>query len=749
MAWYRKNSANAGANWRKIAQVYRKNSAGGAWVKIRRVFIYNGGVWRKVHDSDSLNPINTVPPTLESDYTGALYYGDYMHGSTLTLTRGTWTGNVTGYALSINKSVGGDFPLNYNDVSSGTGTSLTYQIPLSSARSPSDWYRGKVVATNSFGSTTSLVGKFISRINAEVTYFFTTMTGDVFQASWTTNVSPQSSGGDNILSQTIQILSNDSFTHNGVSYSPNSVVYSVSYPITSSQVEQINFQTANIKQNQSYYAKIIVVANDTSETTFSEIGDDFTYVSLSGATSTSIVSVSRLNDTQTRVVVSSSGGSGPYYQLYWTSSSTAPTTSNYDAASTTSTVTEDFSFSNGITYYFYIRSSSENLGNTTVNGTATAGTFSAYGPTTGAAAYTFAQPSGTVSVSPSSGTAGTTTFTATPSVSASPSAQVSYQWQYYEGGSFGWLAISNATSSTYAPPSNYVSVYGTNLRCQITANNGVGTQLVTTAAVTVAAAVVAPYNGSVSVSPSSGTAGSTTFTATPSGWLGTPSTFTYSYSWQRFTNGLFVYQELGTGSTFSPTASQNSSALAWVVVLTVSNGVSPNGSAAASFTVNAPVTCGSCEDYGSANYTGQTWGCAGAGGTYYTVYNNYYIFQRQTCSDGTYQECAVRSYNTVSSSTQINGLCGYTEPVACVCNYSDYGSYHYSPDCCPSGAERTGSLSGVTSGACCPTVNKTLRYNCTNYDVTNSASANYYDCYSVGQCAAQFNASGNRTTCYI
>ena len=114
-----------------------------------------------------------------------------------------------------------------------------------------------------------------------------------------------------------------------------------------------------------------------------------------------------------------------------------------------------------------------------------------------------------------------------------------------------------------------------------------------------------------------------------------------------------------------------------------------------------------------------------------------------------HKECAVRSYNTVSSSTQINGLCGYTEPVACVCNYTDYGSYHYSPQCCPSGAQRTGSLSGSTSGACCPTVNKTLRYNCTNYDVTNSASANYYDCYSVGQCAAQFNASGNRTTCYI
>jgi hypothetical protein len=84
-----------------------------------------------------------------------------------------------------------------------------------------------------------------------------------------------------------------------------------------------------------------------------------------------------------------------------------------------------------------------------------------------------------------------------------------------------------------------------------------------------------------------------------------------------------------------------------------------------------------------------------------------------------------------------------------VCNYSDLGSYHYSPQCCPSGTQRTGSLSGVTSGACCPNVYKTVRYVCKSFDVTNSSSVNYYDCYSVGQCAAQQNPDGSRATCYI
>jgi len=42
----------------------------------------------------------------------------------------------------------------------------------------------------------------------------------------------------------------------------------------------------------------------------------------------------------------------------------------------------------------------------------------------------------------------------------------------------------------------------------------------------------APSGGSVSVNPTSGTAGSTTFTASISGWSGNPNTFTATYSWE-------------------------------------------------------------------------------------------------------------------------------------------------------------------------------------------------------------------------
>jgi hypothetical protein len=100
---------------------------------------------------------------------------------------------------------------------------------------------------------------------------------------------------------------------------------------------------------------------------------------------------------------------------------------------------------------------------------------------------------------------------------------------------------------------------------------------------------IAPNGGTVTVTPSTGTAGSTTFTASPSGWSGS-GTISYTYSWQRFTNGVFVYEQLGTGTTFSPTVAQRNTALAWQVVVTASNGISPNGTASVGFTVNAPVS---------------------------------------------------------------------------------------------------------------------------------------------------------------
>jgi hypothetical protein len=289
---------------------------------------------------------------------------------------------------------------------------------------------------------------------------------------------------------------------------------------------------------------------------------------LTAPTSTSIVSMSRLNDTTVRAVIGSSGGSGPYYQLWWVTSSTAPSSeSRYDAASTTSTVTEDFGFNAGSTYYFYIRSSSENLGNTTTNGTGTAGTFSAYGPTTGAAFYTFVSPSGaTSSVSGSSAVGSTLTLTANSPTSAAPAASMtSIVWVVNDGGfggnSFtGGSVLQNGGTTFVIPQYLYgsVSSVGYSIRAEVTWNNGVGSQTANSTATAVTAAAVAPSGGSVTLSPSGTQQAGTTITANVSAMSGT-ATISYTTTIRKKTgsaptsntDGTQVASGTGTGNVAS------------------------------------------------------------------------------------------------------------------------------------------------------------------------------------------------------
>jgi len=301
---------------------------------------------------------------------------------------------------------------------------------------------------------TGALSTYVPRVDIQITYSSTWQTGDAYEAEsnrttieWYRNSANSTIGG--------------TYRGSGSSYTPvpsdlGFYIYAVETRFNSGTDYDLGVNTGVEKR--------VITTMPVAE-------------ALNGATSTSIVSVFRLTDTTTRTIVSSTGASGPYYQMFWYSLNTAPSPeTRYDAASTTSTVTEDYNFSNNQTIYFYIRSSTENLGNTTANGIATFGTYSEYGPVSGAASYTYLSPTGSVTVSPSTGVAGQTTFTATPSISSAPSSQISFQWEYFEGGQIGWVnAPGTSTNSTYLPPSNYVTFYGSNLRCLVTANNGVGT----------------------------------------------------------------------------------------------------------------------------------------------------------------------------------------------------------------------------------------------------------------------------------
>jgi hypothetical protein len=70
------------------------------------------------------------------------------------------------------------------------------------------------------------------------------------------------------------------------------------------------------------------------------------------------------------------------------------------------------------------------------------------------------------------------------------------------------------------------------------------------------------------------------------------------------------------------------------------------------------------------------------------------------------------------------------------CSYNNTGTY---PPCNSTGAATcTGNLGCCSVG---------LKYQCSYYDQSNSASVNYYQCYDVGCCKANSDPQGVRTRC--
>ena len=204
-------------------------------------------------------------------------------------------------------------------------------------------------------------------------------------------------------------------------------------------------------------------------------------------------------------------------------------------------------------------------------------------------------------------------------------------------------------------------------------------------------------------------------------------------------------------------ADRNGTSFSCTASITNSEGTA---SSTASYTTDvyvppAPViTWTGCEYYTtSSTYTSE---CSG---TYVrTKYTDTLYYRKEKLSDGT--RTGEYDYNCTSSESvsygpysQVDGVCGYvTPPPPCVCDYytTDTMSYHFAPQMCPSGSQRTGSLSGTTVNANCPNVSKTATgtYQCKDYDVNNSASTNYYQCYSVNACTAPRNPDGSRSACY-
>lgn len=184
-----------------------------------------------------------------------------------------------------------------------------------------------------------------------------------------------------------------------------------------------------------------------------------------------------------------------------------------------------------------------------------------------------------------------------------------------------------------------------------------------------------------------------------------------------------------------------------------------------------PISYGSCQAYGSVLYPVSSG--TQCSGTYYQNYTvNAYNARRTILVNGSWDgssydtsSCGQIFQTDITSSSQIDGSCGYTAPAPaaqwyCTESYNGGGVGNcgytmpgYNNSASGSGYSRQCTL-GYSYPACQstnpyvpPPACTSYKYNCKSYDVTNSASVNYYQCYTVGECAANYNSDGSRTSC--
>ena len=161
------------------------------------------------------------------------------------------------------------------------------------------------------------------------------------------------------------------------------------------------------------------------------------------------------------------------------------------------------------------------------------------------------------------------------------------------------------------------------------------------------------------------------------------------------------------------------------------------GSAGSSYTPSSSITLTAYWDsYGSCAYYQTTYGTAYCSGyTYITPITANY--RRPHYVNDAFTDYDTSGCTQVDQSTSVanSSTCGY---VAQVCVYTDQGSTYFSPNCYTiPPATYTGTGTYSVSGGCCPTIVKTAnKWNCLPQDVTNSASNDYFNCYSSGACTA-------------
>ena len=369
--------------------------------------------------------------------------GSQFQGTTLTASTTGWSNSPSSYNVRIYASASNP-PTTSSTLkaSSGGSSSVTYTI---SAADASSGFYFKAFATASNGSGTS------AEVGSNV----------VTSVAFTAPSAPQN------LSRSTGNGGSKTFTWSAPASNGGAAITSYQY-----NLDNLGWFTTSSSTSQSLTVSAgshtfqVRAVNSVGGGTAASTGIFVVPTINSGPSASSI--------TTTSATISWSSSNQESYSL---SIPGAPATPYGGATATSRSIT---SLSSGTTYTPTLTITSS------TGDTAT---------TTGSAFTTSVSPPVNISaptISPTSGTAGVTTYSITSNGSWSPGDSdgiYEYQWQYNDQGSL-FLNISGATSSSYSPPSNFNLIYVSPIRCRVTATNAGGSTQAFSNTATVSAPVL-------------------------------------------------------------------------------------------------------------------------------------------------------------------------------------------------------------------------------------------------------------------
>jgi len=520
-----------GNAFKKLEKIFLKNSDG-SWRGVVSAYLKDSlGTWRLFFGAEYLKPQISTEPDFSSDD----LYGSFDQGSTITLTRGTWTNTPTSYSLAIEASLDGT---NWTTVATGSGTSVTYLITLQDATHPSYSFRGKVIATNAFGpSSPFYTAVYDSIITLDITATVTSPTANGATFSWT--VSPSGT----LYRREQSIVFYDSL-------SPGTAAYTQTLTATAGSAVVSN---AALLSGHTYSAYVIIVSYDTTESVNISNELEFTTTDNRPVGTDDTVTFSRDSESSYNYSVTSTGTwtntpTSYRYQWYEYASTFAGNFAYFaiDGATSSTFNASNVKLLNIIPVVWASNASGESntgysLSNT--NGTNPAGNIGSISAAAVKQVFYKAPVISSFSVTGGNGSA-TYSYSA---ASDDPTITLNISYSGQATGSFTPGASGSTRTGLAAGTYNFVLT--------VTNSSSGGSYFVTStvANVIVTAPLTAPVNTvAPAVTPVTGTAGTTTYTTTNGTWTGNP-TPTFEYQWQYNDQGsLFVAIAGETSSTYSP-----------------------------------------------------------------------------------------------------------------------------------------------------------------------------------------------------